>query len=142
LNKIEFYSEIPEYQFNKNVIARKWLKFVAESEKKQILDLEYFFVSESKITEINHKHLNHNYKTDIITFNYSFLTYITGEIYICIPVVINNSKIYSINNFEIELWRIIIHGLLHLIGYNDLSNSEKLVMRKTENLYLEYFDRI
>ena len=141
MSNIEFHSELPGYQFNKSINTKKWLKFVVSSEGKQILKLDYFFISEEKIIQINRKHLKHNYKTDIVTFDYSFLKNISGEIFICIPVVKINSNIYSENNFEYELMRVILHGLLHLIGYNDFSEKEKIVMRKRENLYLSTLDR-
>jgi probable rRNA maturation factor len=133
---------LPDYQFNERINTKKWLKFVADSEEKQILKLKYFFISEKRIIEINKTYLKHNYKTDILTFDYSFLSYISGEIFICIPVVKFNSNIYSEKNFEYELMRVILHGLLHLMGYKDLSENEKIVMRKAENLYLKNLFRL
>jgi probable rRNA maturation factor len=141
LSNVKFSYESIDYQFNNVSKVCNWLNFVASSEYKKILNIQYFLVKESTILEINKKHLNHNYTTDVISFNYSFLKCISGDIYICIPIVELNSKAYSENNFEVELLRVILHGLLHLIGYNDLTDFDKAVMRKTEDHYLNYLDR-
>jgi probable rRNA maturation factor len=142
LNTIKFNSEIVDYQINNSNKIRNWLRVVASSEKINSLKIQYFFVDERKILEINNKHLKHNYITDIITFNYSFLKVVSGDIYICIPSVKDNSKIYSENNIDSELLRIILHGLLHLLGYNDITEDDKKIMTKKENYYLKYFDEI
>jgi probable rRNA maturation factor len=136
MNSIEFVSEIAGYRLLDETRVINWLKFVTTDKKRSILSLKYIFVCEDRILEINNEYLKHNYKTDIITFDYSFLNKISGDIYICVPVVESNSKLYSKNNFEDELMRILLHGLLHLLGFNDVSDSEKRIMRKTENYYL------
>jgi probable rRNA maturation factor len=128
--------------FTKRDIFRdtKFLNSVANKEGKQIEKLIYHFVGEKEILSINQIHLNHNYLTDIISFDYSFLTRIIGEIFICIPIVKSNSEKYSNGNFNMELKRIILHGLLHLLGYNDGTISEKSVMRFKEDFYLNNLD--
>jgi probable rRNA maturation factor len=141
LSIIHFQSEIAEYQYNIISKTKKWLKFVALSEKRSILHLNYYFVDDVKIVRINKEHLNHNFETDIITFNFSFLKFLSGDIFICLPVVKNNSEIYSNCNFDFELMRVIVHGLLHLIGYNDISADDKIIMREKEDYYLANLDR-
>ncbi|HSL88485.1 MAG TPA: rRNA maturation RNase YbeY [Ignavibacteriaceae bacterium] len=99
----------------------------------KIADLTINFIHSDKLLELNRKHLKHNCPTDIITFNYSgSISNLDGEIYISFDDAIINSKKYkvSLNN---ELIRLVIHGILHLLGYNDKTASEKKIMKSLEN---------
>lgn len=136
MNRINFYWEDAVNQHNEEKLLIKWLLFVANKEKFEIEKINYFFVNDNRILELNRKYLNHNYYTDIITFDDSFLNKLKGEIYICVPVVKINSEYFSEGKFINELNRNIIHGLLHLIGYNDSTDDEKIVMRSKEDFYL------
>jgi probable rRNA maturation factor len=136
LTKIKFSSENVDYQLNNVQAIKEWIIFIAKNEKVIIEEISYILVSEIEILEINKKFLNHNYSTDIITFDYSFMNRIKGEILIGMPVVIHNSIIYSNGSIELELFRNIVHGLLHLIGYNDETKLEAKMMRTKEDLYL------
>jgi rRNA maturation RNase YbeY len=99
--------------------------------------LEINLVSSSEILEINTEHLNHNYTTDIITFNYSeIMDVIDAEIFISLHDCLNNSTRFKCS-FNDELKRLIIHGMLHLIGFDDKTKKEQLKMRKKENELLE-----
>jgi probable rRNA maturation factor len=82
--------------------------------------------------------LNHRYSTDVISFNSSFLNKIVGEIFLSIPTILKNSITYSKGNFENELNRVMAHGLLHLIGYDDKIHEDILRMRKKEDHYLNF----
>ena len=104
----------------------------AESRGKTIRLLVYEFVSREKIKEINTRFLRHNYETDIITFDYSKGSMLSGEVYICQDVVLNNALHYGVEDIE-EIERVIFHGLLHLVGYKDGTIKEKDIMRKMEN---------
>ncbi|NMB83060.1 MAG: rRNA maturation RNase YbeY [Ignavibacteria bacterium] len=105
------------------------------------LDLEIFsldinFVTEETITEINKRYLNHNYATDIISFNYSFESNnLDGEILICNAVALSNAARFN-TTYEQELRRLIIHGILHLIGYDDSTDAQRKLMRAKENKIL------
>lgn len=91
------------------------------------------FVSSAEILKINNKFLNHNYSTDIITFNYSEKCLVfDAEIYISLQDAEKNAKKYRIS-LEQELLRLVIHGVLHLLGYDDMSGKERIVMKKMEN---------
>jgi probable rRNA maturation factor len=140
LRRIEFISKGIEYQINDLEKIAKWLEFVAKNEKCKIKEVKYYFVSEKEITDININYLKHNFVTDIITFGTNFLDVIDGEIFICIEVIKGNSVIYSKGNFKKELLRVIVHGLLHLIGYNDISENEISLMRSKEDYYLHYIE--
>jgi probable rRNA maturation factor len=139
LTSIEFISKGIDYQIYNKLKLKNWLKFVGKNEKVIIERLDYFFVSENKILEINNKFLGHNYKTDIITFSTGFISNLSGEIFICIDVVKENSQNYSNGSFENELLRVIVHGLLHIVGYKDHSMSEIKLMREKEDFYLNHF---
>lgn len=101
-----------------------------------ISNLEINFISDKSILDINKTYLKHNYTTDIITFNYSEnLNNIDGEIFISIEDANNNSKKFKVT-LSNELNRLIIHGILHLLGYDDLVTSDKRVMKRLENRLL------
>ncbi len=99
------------------------------------------FVSTELITIINKNYLEHNYSTDIITFNYNENhTILDGELYISVEDAVLNAKKYRILK-KIEFYRLIIHGILHLLDYDDLKKSDKVIMKKLENNLLMKFKR-
>lgn len=100
--------------------------------------LNFIFVNDRDIKIHNDKFLHHNYPTDIITFDYRIKRIISGDIYIGIETVKFNSKKFN-SKFGIELNRVLIHGVLHLVGYKDKKDEEKALMRKKENYYLKLF---
>ena len=110
-------------------------------EKKPDIDSVNIIVCSDKyLLEINRKYLQHDYLTDIITFTYSLAdNSLEGELYISIERVKENSKDLEIA-LELELHRVIVHGILHLCGYNDKRKEEKEFMRKLENRYLQLID--
>jgi probable rRNA maturation factor len=136
LNCIKFISEYYDFQLVNKRKYRNWLIDIANSENKSISKVVYVFVSDTRIKEINKKFLGRNYNTDIITFDNKFLDIVSGEIYISIPTVKKNSITYAKGNFGIEISRILVHGLLHIIGYSDKTDLDGLLMRKKENYYL------
>jgi len=102
----------------------------------KLLNFEINFISDKYILEINRTYLKHNYTTDIITFNYSNVSNkIDGEIFISIDDAILNSKKFKVSLSE-ELARLVIHGLLHLLGYDDQGSSNKKIMKRLENKLL------
>lgn len=101
-----------------------------------LLSLEINFISEESILDINKSFLKHNYSTDIITFNYSGeANHIDGEIFISIDDALINSRKYKVSISE-ELVRLVIHGVLHLLGYDDQTSSDKKIMKRLENKLL------
>lgn len=137
---VSFSSKEVENQPKDIILYQKWLLSVVEAEYRKLEEIDYIFVNQDKIIEINKEYLNHTYETDIITFDNSYLNNISGEIYICLDVVKKNSIKHSKGNFKMELDRVIVHGLLHLIGYKDDTIEAKNVMRSKEDHYLEYLD--
>ena len=132
---IEFHNEIDFFLQNQGELQR-WIKKVITSENKEMGEINYIFCSDEYLLERNIKYLNHDTLTDIITFNYCKGKIITSDIMISIDRVKENSTIFD-NSFSEELHRVMIHGILHLIGYDDKTEKEKILMRKKENFYLK-----
>ncbi len=121
---------------NKSRVAA-WLSLVAKNEDKQILSLNYTFCNDEYLFDINRRYLNHDYYTDIITFDLSDNpSVIEGDIYISIDRVRENAQANA-NTIKSELNRVVAHGLLHLCGYKDKTKKEINEMRKKEEYYLE-----
>ena len=112
-----------------------WINEVVNIEKKTITQINYKFISDDELLEMNKKFLKHDYYTDIITFSENRGNRLAGDIAISIPRVEENAKLIK-TTFDQELKRVIIHGILHLCGYNDYTQEEKEIMRKKESDYL------
>ena len=112
-----------------------WIRRVAASHGRKVGEIGYLFVNDEKILEVNRQYLGHDYFTDIITFDYCEGDNLSGDLFISIDSVRENSIEYG-TDFKDELNRVIIHGLLHLIGYDDHTVEETAVMRMKENYYL------
>ncbi len=116
--------------------VHKTINSLKNHHKVNISSLIINFVSPEQIKKINVEYLNHHYETDIITFNYSGSnTNLDGEIFISPEEAVKNAKRYK-NNFDDELKRLVIHGFLHLLGFDDKTRGEKLKMRRLENRLL------
>ncbi|MBQ8460916.1 MAG: rRNA maturation RNase YbeY [Bacteroidales bacterium] len=115
-----------------------WLKAVASSEIKKLGAINIIFCSDNYILDINQKYLGHDYFTDIITFDYCEGNVLSGDLFISIDTVRDNASFYGVDSFENELQRVMVHGLLHLIGYDDHTPEQQAVMREKENYYLDF----
>jgi metalloprotein, YbeY/UPF0054 family len=115
-----------------------WIKEVANGYAKKVGDIAYIFCSDEKILEVNNQYLQHDYYTDIITFDYTDGNVISGDIFISIDTVRSNAEEFKVS-FETELLRIIIHGILHLCGQDDKTPELRIEMTKKENLALEKY---
>jgi probable rRNA maturation factor len=136
MSAIDFCAEEIDYTLNDSFRIIQWLEDVATSENVILEELTYIFCSDEYILEINKSHLNHDYFTDIITFDNSFEgDNIMGDIYISIDTVTDNARTYNVT-FDQELHRVMVHGLLHLCGYNDKTETEQNQMTEKENFYL------
>tara|TARA_B110000261_G_C12785641_1_gene238222 strand:- start:93 stop:506 length:414 start_codon:yes stop_codon:yes gene_type:complete len=133
-----------EYHYENDFILkdsnkiRIWIEDVIKKEKRTVGDITYIFCDDDYLLERNKEFLDHNTLTDIITFNYCIDNNISSDIMISIDRVKENSTTFE-NSFNEELKRVMIHGILHLIGYNDKSDKEKELMRQKENFYLNIF---
>ena len=113
-----------------------WIESVARSFGKSVGDISYIFCDDNKILEVNRTYLKHDYFTDIITFYYCEGSILSGDLFISVDSVKENSLYYGTDPEE-ELNRVIVHGILHLIGYDDHSTEDIAVMRSKENFYLD-----
>jgi len=132
---IRFYTEDIKFDFKQRLLTRNWLKQVALSESRQVNEVNIIFCSDSYLLDINKQYLNHSYYTDIITFDYCDGNKLSGDLFISIDTVRDNSKFYN-SSFSDELYRVIVHGLLHLIGYDDHNEADITEMRSKEDYYL------
>ena len=109
-----------------------WIKKVAAGHSKKVGDIAYIFCNDEKILEVNREYLQHDYYTDIITFDYTEENVISGDLFISLDTVLSNSEQLGVQ-YEQELYRVIIHGILHLCGINDKGEGEREIMEREEN---------
>lgn len=109
-----------------------WVKAVAATYGKKVGEIAYIFCDDEKILEVNREYLQHDYYTDIITFDYCEGDTISGDLFISLDTVKSNSEIVGAT-YEQELFRVIIHGILHLCGINDKGPGEREIMEACEN---------
>lgn len=129
---IHFFSEDITFPDINQDIYSNWLIQVSASHSKKPGEINYIFCNDEKILSVNKEFLNHDYYTDIITFDYSDFPILSGDIYISVEMVLTNA--YQLNiSFETELKRVIVHGILHLCGFKDKTAEESDKMRKFED---------
>ena len=133
---IRYFQEDIKFELKGKALNNKWLKFVAESEIRRIGDINIIFCSDNYILDVNMRYLQHDYFTDIITFDYCEKNVLSGDLFISIDSVRENADYYK-TEFVDELNRVMVHGILHLIGYDDHSEEEISQMRAKENYYLD-----
>lgn len=133
-NSILFHSECA-FSFNKEEETTQWIRQCIEKEGKKAGELNYIFCTDAYLLEKNIDFLNHDTYTDIITFDYCEAERINGDLFISVERIEENATQYKVD-FSDELARIIIHGTLHLLGYNDKTKEEQKEMRSKEDFYL------
>ncbi len=133
---IRYFTEDIDFAFKGKSVHSAWLKAVSEEEGRRLGQISVIFCSDPYLLEINRKYLGHDYYTDIITFDYSEGDTISGDLFISVDTVRSNAEYYSAD-FKDELDRVIVHGVLHLIGYDDHTDEQSAEMRARENHYLE-----
>ncbi len=139
MSKIEFfYEDIQPLKLQK-IQIKKYIKLLINNELKKPGDISIIFCSDNYLLDINKEYLKHNYFTDIITFNYVEGNTISGDLFISIDRVKENSIEFK-SGWKKELYRVIFHGLLHLIGYNDKTPEEIKIIREKEDMYLSEVD--
>ena len=138
---VSYFFEDTNFKFNRRRLTSQWLKFTAESEIKRIGQVNIIFCSDNYILDINQKYLQHDYFTDIITFDYCEGKTLSGDLFISVDTVRENAIFYG-TEFDDELNRVIVHGLLHLIGYDDHSEEDQKTMRGKEDYYLAQREKL
>ncbi len=133
--KINFYNQEIDFRLKEKAKIRRWISQVVENECKTIGEISYVFCTDTYLLDINQQYLKHNTYTDIVTFDYSEEGKISGDLFISVERVTENAQRFSVN-FEHELKRVLVHGILHLCGYKDKSEEDEKVMRAREDYYL------
>lgn len=138
---ITFHCDDVLFHWEDENILTSWLSRICDNEKVSLSELSYVFCSDERLLQINQEYLNHDYFTDVITFDLSEDENIEGEIYISLDRVTEHAHELSIL-FEKELCRVMAHGLLHLIGYDDKSQELKTEMTQREDISLSLLKEV
>ncbi len=126
--------EIPEH-------TKIWLEQVISLEGKKLGDINYIICDDEHLLKVNQDFLNHDYYTDIITFDYVKGKNISGDIFVSLPRISENAVLHQ-KDFESELLRVLVHGVLHLCGYKDKSDEQATEMRLKEDFYIDYYGNV
>lgn len=137
MGDIVFHNELVTVPGFNPEFLRLWIFHVIDELDKDAGDISYIFCSDEYLLDVNKQYLNHDYYTDIITFNYNEGNIVSGDIFISVDTVMSNAVEYESGNFEEEFNRVVIHGVLHLCGFDDKSNEDQSRMTELENWALE-----
>jgi len=129
---VTFHTEKTDFKLGQKLQHKRWVRLYIESQKAVCGQIAFVFTSNKQLRLINRDYLNHNYFTDVITFDYTKGNIISGDVFISIDQVRINSISYG-TDVEEELRRVMIHGIIHLLGCNDELEEERLAMHKMEN---------
>ncbi|WP_189604696.1 rRNA maturation RNase YbeY [Salinimicrobium marinum] len=134
---INFYSE-NDFELQDKELYENWLKKVIASEGKKTGEISFIFCNDEYLLEINKKYLDHDTYTDIISFDNTLGKILQGDIFISTDRVAENAKTFDVN-FDEELKRVMVHGILHFAGYKDKTEEEKSLMRQREEEKMKMF---
>jgi rRNA maturation RNase YbeY len=135
---VSFQNQEIQFKLSNKIKIKSWIKKIVELEKKKLGNVNFVFTSDEELLKTNIEFLNHDTYTDIITFDYCEGKLINGDIIISVERVKENSKKFKVE-FDSEIKRVIIHGVLHLCGYKDKSKKDAEVMKGKENWALNKF---
>lgn len=138
---ITYFTEGVEKPLIKEDLIQLWIEKVAAKYNRKVREIAYIFCSDDKILEVNRQYLQHDYYTDIITFDYCKGQTISGDLFISLDTVKTNSTQFN-TPYNEELHRTIIHGILHLCGINDKGPGEREIMEQAENEALQIYQEI
>lgn len=136
---IYFSSENTKFDLKAKMKVKKWITDIIKAQGKRVGDISYLFCDDAYLIEVNREYLDHDTYTDIITFDYVEGDVISGDILISVERVEDNAAQFN-TTFEQELHRVIIHGILHLLGQKDKSDADAAMMRKKEESALELWN--
>jgi probable rRNA maturation factor len=139
-SNIFFHSEC-DFILANDTHKKRWIEACIQQEGKECGDINYIFCTDEYLWEKNVQFLDHDTYTDIITFDYCEGNLVQGDLFISVERVQENAQAFEVS-FETELDRVMIHGVLHLIGYKDKSEEEEKEMREKENLYLQLLSQL
>ena len=138
---IDFNFTDAEFTFSDLEKVKKWIVHTIETEYCFTGNITYIFCSDNYLLDVNKKYLNHDYFTDVITFDYVKNKVISGDIFISVDRTKENSVVYNVSH-ETELLRVMIHGVLHLIGYDDLTDEQENEIHSKEDFYLNLYNSL
>ena len=138
MNSISFHNESVNNKTPSKRLLKAWIKEFVSNHGKKVGELAFVFCSDEKILEINQNFLQHDYYTDIITFDYSEGEVISGDIFISVERVLENAASHQVD-YNTELLRVLSHGVLHLIGFQDKEEKKKVEMTRNEDLCMSLF---
>ena len=138
---IQFSNQVTNFVLKNKLKIREWVRAIVRDEGKRSGDLSYVFCSDDYLLQLNKQYLKHQTLTDIITFDYSENEKVSGDIFISIDRVKENARDYS-RSFNEELGRVMAHGVLHLLGYKDKLEEDRINMTEKENQYLASFPNL
>jgi len=138
MNSISFHSEGVKAKTPSKRLLKAWIKEFVANHSKKVGEIAFIFCDDEKILEVNRNFLQHDYYTDIITFDYCEGDNVSGDIYISVERVQENAVIHNVN-YNIELLRVLAHGVLHLIGFQDKEVKLKAEMTRNEDLCISLF---
>lgn len=130
--------ELPNFD---QQLVQKWIMAVSRGLERAVGKLTYIFCDDEKILEVNRQYLKHDYYTDIITFDYSTRRRVSGDMFISLDTVRTNAEMFG-KTYDNELMRVVIHGVLHLVGINDKGPGEREIMEAYENEALSLLEEI
>ncbi len=129
---IRFHNQEVKFDLQNKNLHKSWIKRCITAHHRITGSVNFIFTSNPGLREMNREYLNHNYYTDVITFDYTEGDIISGDVFISVDQVLINAGIYN-QSFQNELRRVMVHGVLHLLGFGDATDPEKERMRKMEN---------
>lgn len=136
---VHYFTEDTSFVYKGKRRTSAWLMAVAESHSRRLGEISVIFCPDPYLLEVNRKYLGHDYYTDIITFDYCEDGLLSGDLFISVDTVRENAAFYGVP-FDDELHRVIVHGLLHLIGFDDHTEEDVKTMRHEENEALKLLD--
>ena len=138
MNSISFHNEGVNTKTPLKRLLKAWIKEFVSNHGKKVGELAFVFCTDEKILEVNQSFLQHDYYTDIITFDYCEGDFVSGDIYISVERVQENAISHQVG-YNNELLRVLAHGVLHLIGFQDKEENKKAEMTKNEDLCMSLF---
>ena len=135
MSQVNFFTEEIAFKLSHPKKTSSWIKKAIAAERKDLRSLNFVFCTDEYLGAINKQYLKHQTFTDVITFDQSDDDALEGDIFISVERIRENAQKFS-NSFDDELHRVLIHGVLHLIGYGDKTKAHKIIMRKKEDAYL------
>ena len=132
---VHFFQEETRFKLPHPIITSRWIRSVVESEQYSVTVVNFIFCSDKYLKKINQEYLAHDTFTDVVTFDYSDPSGIQGDVFISVQRVKENALKFQ-TQFDDELHRVMVHGVLHLLGYSDKTKAAQSLMRKKEDAYL------